>query len=360
MRRRDKCASRTGSCFLLAGGLASLILLAAGRQGSGAEQPKNRPYPALGYPTIGRIVRMDPRLEAIVPKGARIEVVASGFKWSEGPVWVPDEAGGYLLLSDVPENTIYKWKEGDGVSVWMRPSGYTGVVEYKGGGSNGLTRDPEGRLVLCEHGDRRVSRLEKDGGKKTLVDSYKGKRLNSPNDLVYSRNGDLYFTDPPYGLPKGFNDPRRELPFCGVYRLSRRGELTLLTDELTRPNGIVLSPDEKTLYVTNSDPAHAVVMAYELKPNGRLGKGRVLIDLTEEVKRRPGLPDGMTIDRNGVLYVGGPGGVWVIAPDGKPLGLIETGVRTANCCWGSGGSTLYITAHMYLCRIKLNTKGLGW
>ncbi len=327
-----------------------------GQFGRAAEPGKRLPYPALGYPTIGRVVRMDPRLDALVPKGAKIEVLASGFKWSEGPVWVPEEAGGYLLFSDVPANTIYKWKEGEGVSVWMHPSGYTGVAEHKGG----LTLDPQGRLVLCEHGDRRVSRLEKGGGKKTLVDSYKGKRLNSPNDLVYSRAGDLYFTDPPYGLPKGFDDPRRELPFCGVYRLSRRGELTLLTDELTRPNGVALSPDDNTLYVANSDPARALVMAYALNPDGTLGKGHVLIDLTAEAKQRPGLPDGMTVDRNGLLYVGGPGGVWLIAPDGKPLGLIETGLRTANCCWGSDGSVLYITAHMYLCRIRLNTKGLGW
>lgn len=331
-------------------GLAGLSWSAAWAQGDVASP----------YPTLGRIVRDDPRLEKLVPKGARIEVLASGFQWSEGPVWVPED-GGYLLFSDIPRNAIMKWKQGEGVSLFMKPAGYTGVADYgRQAGSNGLLLDPQGRLVLCEHGDRRISRLEKDGGKMTLVDSYKGKRLNSPNDAVYSAAGDLYFTDPPYGLPQGFDDPRRQLAFCGVYRLSRRGELTLLTDKMTRPNGIALSPDQKTLYVAQSDPKRAVWMAFELKKDGTLGQGRVLYDATPLVGKLPGVPDGMTVDQQGNLFASGPGGVHVIAPDGTHLGLIETGHRTANCTWGDDGSVLYITAHMYLCRIKLTTKGLGF
>ena len=190
--------------------------------------------------TLGTIERKDPRFDKIVPPGATVQKLAEGFDWSEGPIWIAD--GDFLLFSDIPRNSVMKWKEGDGISLFMKPSGYTGVADYGGEpGSNGLNRDPQGRLVFCEHGDRRVSRLEKDGGKKTLADSYQGKRLNSPNDSVFKSNGDLYFTDPPYGLPNRYDDPRRELDFCGVYRLSTDGTLTLLTKEMTRPNGIAFS-----------------------------------------------------------------------------------------------------------------------
>lgn len=212
-------------------------------------------------PVLGQVVRNDPRLDRLIPKDAKIEVLGSGFAWVEGPVWVRD--GGYLLFSDIPHNSVMKWKAGEGVSLFMKPSGYTGITNYgQEPGSNGLIIDREGRLISCEHGDRRISRLEKNGGKRTLVDNYEGKRLNSPNDAAFKSNGDLYFTDPIYGLPDHEKDPRRELDFCGVYRLSKDGELTLLTREMTRPNGIAFSPDEKTLYVSNSDPDHAVWMAF--------------------------------------------------------------------------------------------------
>lgn len=309
------------------------------------------------YPAFGAIVRKDPQLDKLVPKDAQMEQLADGFDWSEGPTWVKD--GGYLLFSDIPRNSVMKWKEGEGVSLFMKPSGYTGVVDYMPEpGSNGLTVDPQGRVVFCEHGDRRVSRLEKDGGKKTLVDNYQGKRLNSPNDAVYKSNGDLYFTDPPYGLPKNFDDPRRELDFCGVYRLSKSGELTLLTKELTRPNGIAFSPDEKTLYVAQSDPAAAIWMAFDVKSDGTLGKGRKFFDATAWAKEgRKGLPDGMKVDVAGNLFATGPGGLHIFAPDGTHLGTLETGQATGNCAWGDDGSTLYIQADMYLVRIKLTTKG---
>lgn len=311
------------------------------------------------FPVMGTIERKDPRFDKLVPKEAVIEKLADGFDWAEGPVWVPK--GGYLLFSDIPKNTIFKWKEGEGKSVFLKPSGYTGKQNRKGEpGSNGLILDSEGRLVMCEHGDRRVSRVEKDGKKTTLADRYMGKRLHSPNDAVYKSNGDLYFTDPPYGLEKNWDDPARELDFCGVYRLSKEGKLTLLTKELSRPNGIAFSPDEKTLYVANSDPARAIWMAYEVKNDGTLGKGRAFFDATAWVKTKKGLPDGMKVDSQGNVFATGPGGVHVFSPDGVHLGTLATGVATANCNWGDDGSVLYITADKNLCRIKLSTKGKGF
>jgi gluconolactonase len=313
----------------------------------------------LNFPTFGTIHRNDPRLDKLIPKDARIEVLTSGFEWAEGPVW--SKEGGFLLFSDVVKNQIMKWKEGVGVSVFMKPSGYTGVVEWAPEpGSNGLLMDSEGRLVSCEHGDRRIGRLEKNGGKKTLVDNYMGKRLNSPNDGAYKSNGDLYFTDPPYGLPKQWDDPRRELDWSGVYRLSKDGKMTLLTKEMSRPNGIAFSPDEKTLYVANSDPAKAIWMKFPVNEDGTLGKGTVFADVTEMVNKYPGLPDGMKVDASGNLFATGPGGVHVFAADGTRLGRIETGEKTANCAWGDDGKTLFITADMYLCRVKTTTKGNGW
>ena len=313
----------------------------------------------LNFPSFGTVHREDPRLDALLAKDAKIEVISSGFEWAEGPIWVKD--GGYLLFSDVPRNMIMKWKEGVGSTMFMKPSGYTGVTDYGAEpGSNGLTLDSQGRLVACEHGDRRISRLEPGGGKRTLADNYQGKRLNSPNDLVYKSNGDLYFTDPPYGLPKRENDPMRELAWFGVYRLSKDGQLTLLTKEMTRPNGLAFSPDEKTLYVAQSDEAKAIWMAFPVNADGTLGTGRVFADVTSMVKTHPGLPDGMKIDSKGNLWATGPGGVHIFAPDGKRLGRIETGERTANCAWGDDGSTLYMTADMYLCRIKTKAKGAGW
>ncbi|MEJ5369656.1 MAG: SMP-30/gluconolactonase/LRE family protein [Bryobacteraceae bacterium] len=315
--------------------------------------------PPRSYPVLGSIVREDPALDALLEPGARIEVLATGFEWAEGPVW--DRKGGYLLFSDIPRNSIMKWSRERGIELFQKPSGYTGVAEYgREPGSNGLLIDPQGRLILMEHGDRRVSRMDPDGGKVTLADRYQGKRLNSPNDGALKSNGDLYFTDPPYGLPKQWNDPRRELDFCGVYRWSQ-GTLTLLTSELSRPNGIAFSPDEKTLYVANSDPKRAIWMAYPVQPDGTLGAGRVFADVTAMVSRElPGLPDGLKVDSQGNLWATGPGGVHVYTPGGKRLGRIDTGEATANVAWGDDGSTLYITADMYLCRVRTRVRGAGW
>jgi gluconolactonase len=312
-------------------------------------------------PTLGRVRRDDPRLDKLIPRDAVIEVLASGFDWSEGPVWV-NRDGGFLLFSDIPRNSVMKWKEGDGISLFMKPSGYTGVADDgREPGSNGLTLDREGRLIWCEHGDRRVSRMEWNGGKRTLADNYEGKRLNSPNDAVVRSDGTIYFTDPPYGLPKRENDPARELDFFGVYRIGTDGRITLLEKSMTRPNGLAFSPDERMLYVAQSDPKRAIWMAFPVKDDGTLGAGRVFADATSLVgKDNPGLPDGLKVDREGNLFATGPGGVHVFAPDGKRLGVIETGQATANCAWGGDGSVLYITADSYLVRVRTTTRGAGW
>ncbi len=313
-----------------------------------------------GLPRTGRIVRLDPRFDRLVPPDAQLEKVADGFTWVEGPVW--NREGGYLLFSDVPGNSIYKWREGEGASLFLRPSGYTGKEPFKGRepGSNGLAFDRDGRLVLCEHGDRRIARLEKDGSKTTLVDRYQGKRLNSPNDLVFKSNGDLYFTDPPFGLPGTVDDPAKELGWQGVYRLRPGGELTLLTKELGFPNGIAFSPDERTLYVSNADRQHAVWMAYDVQEDGTIANGRVFFDAPSWTERGKGVADGMKVDAAGNVFAMGPGGLHVFAPDGTHLGSVELGVGAGNCAWGGDGSTLYIMASDAVYRMRLTTKGLGF
>jgi gluconolactonase len=311
-------------------------------------------------PTLGTIERLDPRLDKIVPRDARVERIAEGFDWSEGPVW--DWRHNRLLFSDVPRNTVFQWQDGKGVSVFLKPSGSTGsAARGREPGSNGLVIDRQGRLVLCQHGDRRVARLESDGKFTTLADKYLGKRLNSPNDAVFKWNGDLYFTDPPYGLPGLNRDPAKELEFNGVYRRSdSSGTLSLVTKEMTFPNGIAFSPDEKTLYVANSDPRKAIWMAFPVKDDGTVGQGRVFADVTRSARTRPGVPDGMKVDSYGNLFATGPGGVLVFAPDGTHLGTFATGQATANCSFGEDGTVLYITADMYIGRVRLTTKGMGF
>ncbi len=304
--------------------------------------------------TIGRIERLDAGLDSFVAADTKIEVLAGGFTWTEGPVWVNDDRGGHLLFSDIPRNSIFRWSNGGGIELFMQPSGYTGVTYYGlEPGSNGLALDKQGRLTACEHGDRRISVLTRGGGKRTIVDQYQGRRLNSPNDLVFDSSGAIYFTDPPYGLPERASDPRRELDFCGVYRWSPDGNLTLLTKQLTRPNGIGLSPDEKTLVVSQSDPDKPIWMSFPINDDKTLGEGRVIGDAAEAMKEFPGLPDGLAIHSDGTIFGSGPGGIYVMKPDGTLLGRLITGQKTSNCTFDSDGKTLYITADSFLCRVKL-------
>lgn len=309
---------------------------------------------------FGKFIGQDPRFDRLVPQDAVLEKIAEGFTWIEGPLW--DRKGGYLLFSDIPSNSILRWQEGTGVRLFLKPSGYTGSTPFEGRepGSNGLALDSSGRLVLCQHGDRRIARLEKDGSTTILADRYQGRKLNSPNDLVFKSNGDLYFTDPPFGLPGAFDDPRKELPFQGVYRLSTNGELSLLIGDIRAPNGIAFSPDEKTLYVTDVDPAKAAWRAYDVKKDGTVENGRIFFDAAPWKRPPFSGPDGLKPDRQGNIFGARPGGINIFAPDGTYLGSIETGVATSNCAWGDDGKTLYITAGTTLFRIRLSTGGAGF
>lgn len=340
-----------------------VLLVLAGcntRESNNAEEETVSTEQPTPYATLGSIERLDPELDNMISPDARLEILAEGFEWTEGPVWISQ--GDYLLFSDIPRNSIFKWKEGDSISLYLKPAGFTGEASGSNEpGSNGLLLDRDGQLVLCQHGDRRMARMdaslaEPEPKFTTIVDSFKGKQLNSPNDGVYLSNGDLYFTDPPYGLPGGADSPEKELDFQGVYRFSAEDSiLTLLTKELTRPNGIGFSPDGKNMYVANSDPERAIWMVYDVTNDGNIENGRVFYDATEKVKQEKGLPDGMAVHSSGYLFATGPGGIWVFKPDGTHMGTIRTGEATANCTFNNSESMLYVTADMYLLRLKLNT-----
>ncbi len=321
-------------------------------------EPKSTSTPRPNY---GSVERLDPALDAVLAPGAVMEDLAEGFTWSEGPTWLKRERA--LVFSDVPANKIYRWSERDGVTVFLNPSGYTGsAIEWQEPGSNGLTTDRAGRLVLCQHGDRRISRLTRRNGTagtfEPLISTVEGRLFNSPNDLVFARNGDLYFTDPPYAH-KGVNQsPLKELAYNGVFLRRASGEVVLLEAQMTFPNGIALSPDETILYVTQSDPKQPVVRAYDIKSDGTLEHGRVLFNALPLVRAdRPGMPDGMKVDASGNLWATGPGGVLILSPGGRHLGSLLTGNPTGNCAWGGDGSTLYITANHHLLRIATRTRG---
>ncbi len=296
-----------------------------------------------------------------IDKNAEIEVLAEGFSWSEGPVWIKE--GEFLLFSDVPQNTIFKWKEGEGITEFLKPSGYTGILPYsREPGSNGLIINNEGELVACEHGDRRVTRMPLVvGGKFTLADTWEGKRFNSPNDVVQASNGTYYFTDPPYGLPKQQDSETREIDAFGVYKIGTDGSVEMVISNLSRPNGVALSPDEKILYVAQSDPKAPHIMAYNIKDDGSLDEGTIFFDAKTMMKPGiMGLPDGLKVAKDGTIFSTGPGGILVITPEGKYLGRIETGQPTANCAWGNDGSVLYMTANNFLMRIQTKTVGDGF
>jgi gluconolactonase len=302
------------------------------------------------------VVRADAALDRVLAPGARLEKLASGFSFVEGPVW--SSADRSLFFSDPNDNRIYRWHEDFGVSVFRTKSGYAGadIGRYRQPGSNGLAIDREGRLTIDEHGNRRVTRLEKNGDLTVLADRYQGKRLNSPNDLVYRSDGALYFTDPYFGLPDFEKDPAAELPHAGVYRLAN-GVLTLLTSELKGPNGLAFSPDERVLYVSNWDERRKIVMRWDVAADGSISGGRVFADLTSA----PGEEalDGLKVDREGNVFVSGPGGLWIFGPDGRHLGTLHLPELAANMAWGGDDLTsLYLTARTGLYRLRVNTGGV--
>ena len=315
----------------------------------------------------GQVLRLDPALDALIAPGTRIEKVADGFGFVEGPVWVHTAKPGYLIFSDIPANVINKWTPDGKVAVFLEKSGFTGSDPGDAGfqlnnghavvtlyGSNGITLDKQGRVTFCTHGDRDVVRLEKDGKRTVLADRFEGKRLNSPNDLVYKSDGALYFTDPPFGLRKLADDPKKELPFAGVYRLAG-GKLQLLNKDFGAPNGIAFSPDEKVLYV--NDSFSKMYWRFDVQPDGTLGNKKLLIDMSSSTEA--GVPDGIKIDQKGNLYGAGPGGVWVLSPEGKHLGTIKPPENPANLAWGDDDAkTLYFTAVTGLYRIRVNVPGI--
>lgn len=306
--------------------------------------------------TIGSIESLDPSLASIIDTNTKIEIVAEGFDWSEGPLWV--ESQKMLLFSDIPPNKIYKWTEEKGAELYLTPSGYTGAIPRGGEpGSNGLILNADGRLVLCQHGDRRMAMMDADLTAPaprfiTLSDNYDGKRLNSPNDAVYRSNGDLFFTDPPYGLLKNVDDSSKEIPFQGVYRVSN-GKTYLLTDSLTRPNGIAFLNNEKELIVANSDPDKAMWYHYDITPAGTLLNPRIFFDATEMAKTKKGLPDGLKVTKNGIVFATGPGGVFIFSASGKHIGHLNIPEACSNIALADDDKTLFITADMYLLRVKL-------
>jgi len=334
--------------------LFALVTL-AGIAACGSKDANTDRAASSQHRTIGHVERLAPGLDAIVPTDAVFEILSDGHAWTEGPVWVP--ALHAILYSDIPNNAIYRWSEGES-SIWLTPSGYTSDVERGGEtGSNGLALDAEGRLVMTQHGDRRIARLDAPLTAPkpvftTLTDRFEGKRYSSPNDLAIRSTGDIYFTDPPYGLEHGADDPAKEMTVNGVYRLAPDGSVTRLIDDLSRPNGVIFSPDQKTLYVSNSDPEQGIIRAYDVEEDGSLANGRVFFN---------SWGDGMAVDQSGNVYVAvGRDGVFVISPDGVHLGSLVTGERTSNCAFGDDGSALYVTSNMYLMRIQTKTKGVGF
>lgn len=305
--------------------------------------------------TIGTIERLDPALDALVDANATVEILAEGYEWSEGPVWVEKE--NMLLFSDVPKNTIYKWTEAKGAEVYLTPSGFTGTTTTSNEpGSNGLVVHDDS-LILCQHGDRRVARMNAalsspQADFTTLAGTHNEKRFSSPNDAAFNAAGELFFTDPPYGLAKNDNDPEKEQPHNGVYKVSN-GVVSLLVDSLTKPNGIIVMPDQKKIIVANSDPQKAIWYEFELTESDSVTNARIFYDATAKLATAKGLPDGLKVDRNGNIFATGPGGIWIFDSMGKVLGKIKLTELAANCALSPDEKTLYITADMYLLRVKL-------
>lgn len=307
-------------------------------------------------PSGGTIERRDAELDLLISAAAKVEIIAQGFNWSEGPLWVADKK--MLLFTDVPEDKVYQWTEKKGGLVYLTPSGFTGEKTTSNEkGANGLTLDAQGRLVLAQHGDRRIAMMNApiDSPKAiytTVADRFEGKRFNSPNDVVV-RNNRFYFTDPPYGLGKGADDPEKEISFQGVYCAFADGKVKLLVDSITRPNGIALSPDGKHLYIANSDPEKAKWYQYELNDSSTVVSGKVFYDATSSVATEPGLPDGLKVDSQGNLYASGPGGVWIFNAQGNVLGKIKLDGPCSNTALSADEKTLFITNDGNLVRVKM-------
>ncbi|WBH18326.1 SMP-30/gluconolactonase/LRE family protein [Sphingomonas radiodurans] len=315
---------------------------------------------AAGTPrTVGGVRRFDPALDAVIDANAPIEVLGEGYQWAEGPVWLRKQ--GWLLFTDVPGNTIWRWRPGRGTDVFMRPSGLAGPVPaaFNEAGANGLAVDSAGRLVMADSGNRAIASVDLATRRKTiLADRFAGKRFNSPNTVVVARNGAIYFTDPPYGLKDPDRSPLRELDFQGVYRLDPDGRVHLLEGDHRRPNGIALSPDERTLYLALSDETRPELLAYPLDATGRTGKVRLVHDMRAHLAAgAPGLPDGVAVDRAGRIFATGPGGVHVLTADGQLLGIVSTGQAIANLCFGGrDGRTLFLASHDMVASVRTRTR----
>ncbi|HRE50021.1 MAG TPA: SMP-30/gluconolactonase/LRE family protein [Flavitalea sp.] len=318
----------------------------SGKTTAGAEEQK----------VVVRIERTDPAINAIISEETTTEVIAEGFAWSEGPVWV--EAEQMLLFSDVPNNIIYKWTAEGGKQIYLSPSGYTDTVSRGGEmGSNGLFLNNSGQLVLCQHGDRRLALMNAPLNDPrpefiSIADNYRGKKFDSPNDGIVLRNGDYFFTDPPYGLPGFISDPGKAAPYQGVYKVSG-GTVTLLTDSITRPNGIAAFPDERSIIVANSDENKAAWYLYDLDEKNEFTNARIFYDATADAKKEKGSPDGLKIDRQGNVFATGPGGIWIFNEHAKALGKIKIDQPASNCALADDDKTLYITAGNYILRLKL-------
>ena len=320
-------------------------------------EPESDLAEEISVNTLGHIEIEDEGLEQILNTQATPEIIGEGFSWSEGPVWV--EEYNFLLFSDVPENRVYKWTEENGVEIYLEPSGFTDATERGGeSGSNGLIIDEEGTLILCQHGDRRVARMNAPLDQPvpefvSIADQYNGARFNSPNDVVQHSSGSFYFTDPPYGLEGYVNDPARELDVQGVYRADPDGTVTLLTDELSRPNGLAFSPDENLLYIANSDNSRAIWMVYDVTEYGDIENGRVFYDATEFVGEETGMPNGMKVRSDGTIFATGPGGIWIFTTGAELLGKIKTGEFISNIAFDDTEETIYMTADNYLLKLDL-------
>jgi gluconolactonase len=309
------------------------------------------------YPTVGEIERLDPSLDSLIMPGAKPEIIAEGLDWSEGPLWIEKEH--MLLFSDVPQNTIYKWTEEKGKQVYLTPSGYTDTAKRGGEtGSNGLTVDNNGSLILCQCGNRQIAKMDAAINNPSprfisIANEYNGKKFNSPNDLIYNSKGEVFFTDPPYGLEKNMDDPKKEIPFQGVYKVKKNGKVILLTDSLTRPNGVLLLPGEKTLLVANSDPAKPNWYAFDIADNDSLTNGRIFYSTSGYDTTLKGLPDGMKVDKAGNVFATGPGGIWIFNHSGKLIGKIKVPEATSNCAFSADEKTVYITNDMYVLRLQM-------